>query len=96
MDKAVQMKIGGIKCDTKGCDYHDDTVKVEDYADWLNKPCPKCNGNLLTQADYDNVQMMINIVNSLNKIYSPPTEDEELVKLHIEMDGTGKMDIEKL
>lgn len=94
MDKAVQMKIGGIKCDSQGCDYRDDNVKVEDYADWLNKPCPKCNGNLLTQDDYDNTQMIINIVNMMNSIYALPNEDEELYSLKIEMNGTGKMDMD--
>lgn len=58
---------GGIKCDNPECCYADETVKVEDYKDWLNKPCPECGSNLLTQADYDNVQMLIKVAKLLNK-----------------------------
>ena len=90
MKQALTLSIGGIKCDN--CDYRNDDVKVEDYNQWLNKPCPKCEANLLTQADYDNVQKMLSLVDILNGIYAPTKEDEELVKVSVEMDGTGKMD----
>lgn len=93
MEQAVKMNIGGLKCDTQGCDYCDDSIKVEDYAEWIDKPCPKCGGNLLTKADYDNVQMMINLVNLANGMFPPPKEDEQLFKISVDMDGTGKMDM---
>ncbi len=50
--EVVRYESGGIKCDTKGCDWHDDTVLSIDYLDWVNKPCPDCDGNLLTEADH--------------------------------------------
>jgi hypothetical protein len=59
----VTFKVAGIKCDTEGCNFKDDTVKQEDYKQWLNKPCPLCGANLLTQADY-------NIVAALNTFAS--------------------------
>lgn len=93
MNEAIILEIGGIKCDTQGCDYRDDSVKVEDYSDWLNKPCTKCGGNLLTQADYDNVQTMLAVAKMMNSIFPAPTEHEELAALKIEMDGTGKVDM---
>lgn len=93
MEQAIQMNIGGIKCDTHDCDYRDDSIKVEDYADWLNKPCPKCGGNLLTQEDYDNVQTMMNLVNLMNGILPPTKDDDELIRLSVDMDGTGKVDM---
>lgn len=44
------VKVTGIKCDTDGCDYHnDDVIK---YRKWINKPCPKCGANLLTVKDF--------------------------------------------
>lgn len=51
--------IGGIQCDNTACNFTDMSVKVQDYDKWLNKPCPKCSSNLLTQSDYDKVQQML-------------------------------------
>ncbi|MET3505476.1 hypothetical protein [Halalkalibacter oceani] len=93
MDQAIRLNITGIKCDTKDCDYNDDSVKVEEYSEWLNKPCPKCGGNLLTQDDYDNVRMMINLTNVLNAVLPTPTEDEEFFNIKVDMNGTGKIDM---
>jgi hypothetical protein len=50
---ALQVKISGIKCDNKKCDFADKSVPFEEYKDWLNKPCPKCEHNLLTEKDYN-------------------------------------------
>ena len=47
------VNISGIKCDNPKCDYIDATVKFEEYPEWVNKACPKCGENLLTQEDYD-------------------------------------------
>ena len=87
---------GGIKCDNPECDYTDPNVSIEEYGEWLNKPCPKCSANLLTQADYDNVQAIIAAVSAINKVFPVPEgyEDEPKVFMHISMDGTGKMDFE--
>lgn len=49
--------VSGIKCDY--CDYKDDTVKVEDYPNWLNKPCPECGENLLTKKAYKTIKSMM-------------------------------------
>lgn len=51
--RVVDCFIRGIKCDNPQCDFKDHTVRIEDYKQWLNWPCPKCGANLLTQADYD-------------------------------------------
>lgn len=88
---------GGIKCDNPECDYVDPNVSIEEYDEWLNKPCPKCGANLLTQADYDNVQAIITAVNLINESFPIPDEyAEEPMKtlMHISMNGTGKMDFE--
>lgn len=49
---AVEVYVRGIKCDNSTCGFKDDTVKFEEYEQWLNKPCPKCGANLLTEEDY--------------------------------------------
>ena len=51
-------------------------ILSENYKDWLNKPCPKCGENLLTEEDLDNflkVSAVANLVNSFS--------EEELEKL---------------
>lgn len=62
----VTFNVAGIKCDAEGCTFRDDTVKMEDYKSWLNKPCPLCGANLLTQADYDIVTSLKSFTNLCN------------------------------
>jgi len=54
----------GIKCDC--CDFKDDSIQFEDYPEWLNKPCPKCGANLLTQADFDTTQKLARMIDNIN------------------------------
>lgn len=92
MKQAIEYKIEGIKCDA--CDYKDESVKVEDYPDWVNKPCPDCGENLLTEGDFAFVEKMINAASILNSMFSPREDDAEVVKTSIELDGTGSVAIE--
>jgi len=62
----MEIKISGIKCDH--CDYRDDSVQFSDYPKWLNKPCPKCGENLLTQEEYDKCLKYYKTVDILNKV----------------------------
>ena len=70
------LEVGGLKCDNPNCDYSDMTVPFEDYESSVNKPCPKCGENLLTQEDYDQIVQLRNAVDILNS-FSP----EELEKI---------------
>lgn len=90
MDKALTLDIHGIKCDNKDCNYKDMSVKMEDYDKWLNKPCPECGQNLLTQEDYDISNEFVKLTNMINKIFPGPINDEPLFKTEIEMNGSGK------
>ncbi len=58
----MELEISGIKCDTPHCNYRDDSVKFEDYNKWINRPCPICARNLLTQQDYERCNKMHRIV----------------------------------
>lgn len=51
MNKTIQHEISGIQCDS--CDWKDMSIQSDDYEEWINKPCPECGANLLTQADYN-------------------------------------------
>lgn len=98
MEQAIEVNIGGIKCDNPECDYADMSVKVEDYKDWLNKPCPECGHNLLTQNDYDDVQKTLKLAKFLNSFMPAPQPGEEMAKMGFEMHGNGieKINIERL
>jgi hypothetical protein len=76
----AKMTASDIKCDNvdAGCDYYASGVKEEDYGDWLNKACPKCGENLLTQADYDFVILMRETINMVN---DPEFVNSKLAKL---------------
>jgi len=95
MKDALQLNIGGIKCDNQDCDYRNESVTLEDYENWLNKPCPKCGQNLLTEADYYNVKFLLGIAELANKIYPKIEDDEEIIQGSIIMDGSGKMDFNR-
>ncbi len=94
MKEAIQFSVGGIKCDNPTCDYMDQAVELKDYPNWLNKPCPKCGSNLLTQADYDNVQAIIELTGIINQSLGSVGDDEPVEVATVRMNGTGKIEIE--
>jgi len=46
------MKVAGIQCDAKGCNWENMEVPLDEYYKWVNMECPKCGSNLLTMEDY--------------------------------------------
>lgn len=94
-EAAVQFMISGIKCDA--CDYRDDDVKLSEYPEYVNKPCPECGANLLTEADFKTVQLMIGMGEVLNAVAAadliPGARTGEMIEydLPIELNGTGKI-----
>lgn len=89
MTKAIEYKIHGIKCDKEGCGYKDMSVKFEDYNEWLNKPCPECNSNLLTEEDMKTCLLLIGITNSINDYAGDMPDDAKKAWFKIEMNGSG-------
>lgn len=97
--KAIEYRIKGIKCDNPYCDYRDDNVKYEDYPLWLNKPCPKCGTNLLTEEDLIATRRFIRAVNIINWIMTPFMlfcKNAKRVKYSVEMNGTGKIKLRRM
>lgn len=89
---AVKTIIHGIKCDNPDCNFKDMAVKFEDYEEYVNKPCPLCGENLLTQQDYDKCRLVMSITNLANKIFKMPDDYDgsEDVIAHMDFEG-GKM-----
>ena len=64
----IERKSGGLQCDSPSCDWTDETIKVENYKEWLNAPCPKCGENVLTQEDLDSVLKVMEMVDLINAL----------------------------
>lgn len=67
MTKGI-VKVEGIECDNPKCDYTNTDIKVDEYEDWINVPCPKCGNILLTENDYNVYKLLTATTNIANKI----------------------------
>lgn len=92
---AFEFQISGIKCDA--CAYRDDAVTVEQYPDYVNKACPECGANLLTEADYKTVQLILgmtevfNAVEASDLLPSPPSMKYDI---SLSMNGSGEIKVQ--
>lgn len=88
------LNINGIKCDS--CDYKDINVHMEDYDQWLNRPCPVCGNNLLTEPDYELVQQLTLLVETQNRNMPVNNTNEPILTATLEMNGSGSLTVENL
>jgi len=73
-------------------------VRYEDYPQWLNRPCPKCGANLLTQADFDAVSWLLKEAEK-HKMLSVPSylrPFSQPNKFRVKFNGTGKIEYEEI
>lgn len=85
----AKLDIRGIKCDNEECDFVDMDIKREDYDSWLNRPCPQCGSNLLTEKDYNLIKRLEKIASLINSIF-PKNENATIEsRISIELDGSG-------
>ena len=75
MEQRVEQIEGGLQCDNLGCNWKDTNIKVSEYEDYLNAPCPKCGENILTEEDYFNAMKFISIVEFVNSLSDKELED---------------------
>ncbi len=74
----IEVTDSGIVCDNPQCDYEDKSVLGENLSEWVDRPCPKCGENLLTQQDLDDWTKTRELLDQLNGI--DPAVLEELVQ----------------
>lgn len=95
--KAIRLIVEGIRCDNPNCDYKIDAIRFEDYMDWLNKPCPQCGQNLLTEKDLDTIKKLAKGIDLTNWLLSPFMKTRnKVVSVPIEMNGTGKLTFKEI
>lgn len=71
--KAIEiLNESGIICDNPKCDFEDKSVTEKDLKLHINRECPKCGDNLLTQKDYNHHKTFIKIINFINIIFFIP------------------------
>lgn len=90
MKNAVDTTIRGIKCDNPNCDFSDMSVSFENYKEYVNRPCPKCGCNLLTEHDYNVCKAMMKMTGWLNKLIkvSDDYDGSDDVKMEVNLNGT--------
>lgn len=78
----IEHQGGGIVCDNPKCDYEDTTVTDDNYHEYVNKPCPKCGENLLTEEDYQTAKNLIAVIDAINSM-----DEEAMGKLYESLSG---------
>lgn len=88
-------KCGGLKCDNPSCDYENMDIKIEDYKNWVEKPCPKCGWVLLTKKDYNVSKWLHRIIRFLNFILPKRNESDtdDLATMSVKFNGVDKPEI---
>jgi hypothetical protein len=93
--KNVQYELNGLRCDE--CDWKDETIPLDDYEKWLDKPCPKCGAIVLTHEQLGYLYMMIEIADVMNELDIPIDPNDDKVDMSISIDGSAniKLDIKE-
>jgi len=86
----IKLKESVIKCDNPNCDYINRDVAIEDFHNWVDKPCPKCGSNLLTNQDYKTLEGLLHMINILN-ILLPEEKESEKTSITFRSDGSGNV-----
>jgi len=91
---AVEVVMSGIKCDNPSCDHFEKDVPFENYSEYVDKPCPKCGENLLTQEDFESANRMMDLGELLKGIgdlmYPEGINPEDGTMLHGEIQSDTK------
>lgn len=89
MAKAIERRVQGIKCDAVDCDFGDENVTEESYPEWLNKPCPLCGANLLTEEDFAAVKLLHSLAELINTMHGEVPEDAPKRIVQVSLNGSG-------
>lgn len=90
---AIEIKeMGGLKCDNPDCDWRNDDIKVEEYENYINYPCPKCGCNVFTMKDYKSFKAILKLIKILNFVLPKrKVTGDNLVTIKCEFKGDRKI-----
>lgn len=91
MNDTITIEVSGLKCDAPNCDYYDHEAKYENYEKYVNKPCPKCGANLLTEADMRTCKLMEAAAAVVNATTTVPDGSRNTIRTRMHMNGSGKI-----
>lgn len=83
----MELRSNGVQCDNPKCDFKDESVGFDRVIEYLNKPCPKCGANLLTEEDYLNLQIAIatfNLIKANNPEVATLDRNKPYYKIEVE------------
>ena len=91
----TQASFVGLQCDKPGCTYKNMEIQYEDYANWVDAPCPICGESLLTEADYKAAQDIVDAADLLSGLFSDlwPDEEKVTIQMRLQSDTKGKFRI---
>lgn len=93
MEAITILNGGGIMCDNPKCDFTDPTVT--DFPSYINKPCPKCGENLLTEEDFKVHENMMAMIKLINEVLPEVTPEDEKDMAHMSVHyHAGKLTVE--
>ena len=85
MKKNIEVYGGGLKCDNPECDYVNMDIPRNEYEKWVNKPCPKCGENLLTEEDYMKSQFLESLIDMVNEMNLDIDPDEPQATMTVDV-----------
>ncbi len=88
---AIQMDIGGLKCDAAGCGFRCDAIPREYYEHFVDTACPWCGANLLTAADYRAVKRIEAVVAFVNRWFWWLPKTGKPWVTSVNFDGSGQV-----
>lgn len=86
MAELIRFGYRGIKCDNPNCGWADWSVKQEDYDNWVNRPCPVCGENLLTEECNERSKKILQGFSKLNDLLNRilPEDVKKEAEAHID------------
>jgi len=68
IESKIPLVVQGIQCDNPQCTFKEENIPFEDYAEWLERPCPECGEILLTEEDFNTLKLLMSISAIANNI----------------------------
>ena len=76
----IVLEDSSLICDNKDCDFTDPSITIYNMHLAVNRPCPKCGQNLLTQSDYKLAQSALAAAAIINSMDLEQIKDNEKPK----------------